>query len=100
MSEYESLAKPICESALNGRGYPIRTDERLITVAEVQAQCNRPLYQPSIKSFFQMSKNNQQINYTLIEDLHKWSGKWDLNPRPTVNFVIIEFFISISYGFP
>ena len=34
---------------LNGRGYPIRTDERLITVAEVQAQCNRPLYQPSIK---------------------------------------------------
>ena len=38
-----------------------------------------------------MSKNNQQINYTLIEDLHKWSGKWDLNPRPTVNLLSLSF---------
>ena len=40
------------------------------------------------------------LGVTMIEEEHKWSGKWDLNPRPSVNVVIVEFFILTSYGFP
>ena len=69
---------------LNGGECPIWTDGRLQTLACFQDKCIRPLCQLSIKSFFQMSMNNQQINYTSLLVIRKGHFLWYSIFLPTI----------------
>ena len=96
-SEYESLAKPICESALNGGECPIWTDGRLQTLACFQDKCIRPLCQLSIKFFFKCQRTiTELIIHQLDNDVNTSFNFFSIRSLAEILTVIYPLFLASS----